>query len=160
YKLIRLLGEGGMGAVYEAEHQQGGERVAVKVLHPRLLASDKKGIQRFRREAKAAGGIESDHIVRVIDSGDDDATGVVYLVMEYMAGEDLQRVVDRVGALTPDVALRIAAQGLRRSRPALARRAARGRRAFRTRDRHRPRAPRRLAAHFCCDGRCYAYGRA
>jgi serine/threonine-protein kinase len=112
YKLVRLIGEGGMGSVYEAEDPSAGRKVAVKVIGSKRLAGEKDGVRRFRREAKAAGAISSEHIVRLLDSGEDEATGALYIVMEYLHGEDLQRLIDRVGPLPPDVALRIAAQAL------------------------------------------------
>jgi serine/threonine-protein kinase len=112
YTLTRLLGKGGMGSVYEAEHCETRERVAVKVLHSHLLQSGSDGPQRFRREAEAAIAIGGDHIVRVLDAGTDEATGQLYLVTECLDGEDLQRLLDRVGPLVPDAALRIALQAL------------------------------------------------
>ncbi len=112
YALGRLLGKGGMGEVYEAEHLGTGRRVAVKLIRGRVLELGPEAEGRFRREARAAAGTRSPHIVEVLDSGEDAATGDLYLVMEHLRGEDLQRLVDRVGPLAPDVALRIAAQAL------------------------------------------------
>jgi hypothetical protein len=112
YKLVLLLGEGGMGSVYQAEQKGTSERVAVKVINRRLLVSKGDGVHRFRREARAATAVDSDHIVRVLDSGTDEATGFLYLVMECLQGEDLQHLLDRTGPLAPDAALRIAAQAL------------------------------------------------
>jgi serine/threonine-protein kinase len=112
YVLRRLLGKGGMGAVYEAEHCGTGRRVAVKVIHGHLLERSTGAVARFRREARAAGAVENPHVVEVLDSGEDDETGDLYLVMEHLRGEDLQHLVDRVGPLLPAVALRIAAQAL------------------------------------------------
>ncbi|WP_437973074.1 serine/threonine-protein kinase [Sorangium sp. So ce295] len=109
YRVIRLLGQGGMGAVYEAEHVEAGERVALKCMHPALLAPGRKGTARFRREAKALNAIDTDHMVRVLDTGTDSETEAPYLVMELLEGEDLQQVFDRLGSLEPDAALRIAA---------------------------------------------------
>jgi serine/threonine-protein kinase len=112
YKLLSLLGEGGMGAVYEAEHKSTALRVAVKVINADLLAADPAGAQRFRREARAASAVDSEHIVQVLDSGVDEATGLLFMVMERLRGHDLEQLLDRVGPLAPDVALRIAAQAL------------------------------------------------
>ncbi|KYF87290.1 hypothetical protein BE17_26915 [Sorangium cellulosum] len=112
YRILRLLGEGGMGSVYEAQHVGTLRRVAIKVISARLLASRDGGAQRFRREAKAAGAIESEHIVRIFDSGDDESSGMLYLAMELLQGEDLQGLIDRCAPLAPDTALRIAAQAL------------------------------------------------
>jgi serine/threonine-protein kinase len=112
YELIRLLGQGGMGSVYEAEHRDTRERVAVKVLHSHLHDADGDARRRFRREAEAAGAIQHDHVVRVLDAGTCEVTGRLYLVTEYLEGEDLQRVLDRTGPISPGGALRIACQAL------------------------------------------------
>jgi serine/threonine-protein kinase len=112
YRLLRLLGEGGMGAVYEAEHAATRRRVAVKLIHARLLAAGEDARRRFQREGRAAAAIDGPNLVRVLDAGEDDASGDLYLVMELLRGEDLQHLVDRVGPLSPDAALRVAAQAL------------------------------------------------
>jgi serine/threonine-protein kinase len=113
YKLLRLLGRGGMGAVYEAEQTGTLDRVAVKVLHGHLLVPGGDGPRRFRREAEAVRAIRSDHIVRVLDTGADEARGDLYLVTELLDGEDLQALLDRAGVLSVPGALGIAAQALR-----------------------------------------------
>ena len=109
YQIVRLLGQGGMGAVYEATHLGTGRRVAVKVIIPGAPIS-RDAILRFQREARAAGVIESQHIVQVLDTGIDREQGVPFMVMEYLVGEDLQKLGERIGALAPDLALRIGAQ--------------------------------------------------
>src|SRR5262245_61361069 len=86
YKLLRLLGEGGMGSVFEAQHQGTLRRVAVKIMKS-PVAPNSGMLSRFRREAKAAGAIESPHIVQVLDTGVDERTDTLYLVMEYLSGE-------------------------------------------------------------------------
>lgn len=87
YRVIGLLGEGGMGAVYVAEHMLMGRKVAIKRLHPEL-ASDEKAVQRFQREARAAAATGHEHIVEILDLGyaEDNAP---YLVMEYLRGQTL-----------------------------------------------------------------------
>jgi eukaryotic-like serine/threonine-protein kinase len=113
YKLVLLLGEGGMGSVYQAEREGTSEPVAIKVIHGRLLGrKSDDGVRRFRREARAAGALDGEHIVKVLDSGTDEATGLLYLVMEFLQGEDVQHLIERVGPIEPDAALRIAAQAL------------------------------------------------
>jgi serine/threonine-protein kinase len=112
YELVRLLGKGGMGSVYEAKHRDTRERVAVKVLHGHHLEPEGEGSRRFRLEAEAAGAIGGEHIARVLDAGTDEATGRMYLVTAYLEGEDLQRLLDRVGPLAPEAALRVAFQAL------------------------------------------------
>ena len=112
YLILRLLGQGGMGAVYEATHTGTGRRVAVKVItagldvRPAIVA-------RFEVEARAAGRVESRHIAQVFDVGRDELRGVPYLVMEYLTGEDIQQVVRRLGPLPPILAVRAAAQACR-----------------------------------------------
>jgi eukaryotic-like serine/threonine-protein kinase len=103
YRLERLLGRGGMGAVFEATTTEG-EVVAVKVLLPE--AATRGTLRRFVREAKAAARIESPHVTKVIDASCDDSIPV--LVMERMRGRDLAAVLDEVGALEPQIASRIA----------------------------------------------------
>ncbi len=116
--MLRLLGEGGMGAVYEAEHTTTGRRLAVKLIT--LSDPRKKGevVTRFEREARMAGSLDTEHIVQVIDSGEDTQLGMPFMVMELLGGEDLESLTERDGPLSPDVALRIAAQacvGLRQA---------------------------------------------
>ncbi|WP_437746995.1 serine/threonine-protein kinase [Sorangium sp. So ce1504] len=110
YRVIRLLGQGGMGAVYEAEHVETGERIALKCIDGTLVVPGKNGLQRFQREVKAMGAIDTEHTVRVLDAGTDPERKVPFMVMELLEGEDLQHLIDRVGSLEPDTALRIAAQ--------------------------------------------------
>jgi eukaryotic-like serine/threonine-protein kinase len=96
YELVRQLGGGGMGVVFEARHRVIGRRFAIKLLHPEL-ASSAKMQARFRREAEAAGRIESEHVVAVVDFGvaDDRA----FIVMELLTGEDLRSLLGREGRL-------------------------------------------------------------
>lgn len=110
YQVIRELGKGGMGVVYEAKNIETSRRVAVKVIASALLAKGSDATARFKREAKAAGAIETQHVAQVLDAGRDAATGDPYIVMELLLGEDLKQLVERLGPLPPDLALRIAAQ--------------------------------------------------
>jgi serine/threonine protein kinase len=97
YRLLRLIGSGGMGAVYEAEHVVVGRRFALKFLQPDLVQNE-DALARFRREARAAGSLESEHIVGVTDfDGAED--GTPFLVMEYLAGESLAELLAREGPL-------------------------------------------------------------
>jgi hypothetical protein len=75
YALLRLLGKGGMGEVYEAEHLGTGRRVAVKLIRGHLLERGAEAESRFRREARAGAAARSPHIVEVLDAGEDAATG-------------------------------------------------------------------------------------
>jgi serine/threonine-protein kinase len=112
YRLVRWIGCGGMGVVYEALHTGTGRQVAVKLLHGRLRERGRDAERRFRREARAACVVGGRHFVEVFDAGEDEATGELYIVMALLRGEDLQRLVRRVGALLPDVALLVAAEAL------------------------------------------------
>jgi eukaryotic-like serine/threonine-protein kinase len=98
YRITRLIGQGGMGAVYEGENVVIARRVAIKVLHG-MLAGDSSVIERFEREAQAAGRIGNDHILEVLDMGrlnNNDR----FMVMEYLDGETLDQRCERVGRLT------------------------------------------------------------
>jgi eukaryotic-like serine/threonine-protein kinase len=110
YRIDRLIGRGGMGAVYQATHIAIGKRVALKFLD-RQAARDSDSATRFQREAEAASAVESAHIVHIFDSGLSD--GVPFLVMELLPGEDLRARLRREGRLPLDDALRITAQVLR-----------------------------------------------
>ena len=110
YEVVRQLGVGGMGVVYEAKHTGTGRRVAIKEIHSDDLEHAPQLVERFQREARATGAIETQHIVLVLDSGTDSATKHPYLVMEYLQGEDLQHVLARTGPLREDVALKLVAQ--------------------------------------------------
>lgn len=110
YEVLRQLGEGGMGAVYEARHMGTGRRVAVKVIGAQALAVGGEALTRFEREARASGAIDSEHVVQVLDSGVDEVTGNPYMVMELLAGEDVQQLLRRIGPLSPEAALRVVAQ--------------------------------------------------
>jgi len=110
YEIVKQLGVGGMGVVYEALHAGTGRRVAVKEILGDELRERENVIERFQREARATGAIETQHIAAVLDSGTDEATNNPFLVMELLRGEDLQHVLAKSGPLAEDVALRIAAQ--------------------------------------------------
>lgn len=108
YRVVRLLGEGGMGAVYEGENIRIRRRVALKVLHA-TLASHETAARRFEQEAKAAGMIGSEHIVEVLDFGSL-PSGELYLVMEFLEGEDLATRIKRHKRLMPHEAAPIVYQ--------------------------------------------------
>ena len=99
YRINRMLGKGGMGAVYEGENERIHRRVAIKVLHTEV--SDRADVvQRFEREAQAAGRIGSAHIVEVLDLGSL-ASGERFMVMEYLEGESLGARIKSRQRLTP-----------------------------------------------------------
>ena len=80
-----------MGAVYVADHLRIGRKVAIKRLHPEL-ANDEKAVQRFQREARAAGATGHEHIVEILDLGYTE-DGAPYLVMEYLRGFSLAQTL-------------------------------------------------------------------
>ena len=90
YLIIRRIGGGGMGVVYEAEHESLKSRVALKVVHPRFRA-DPKYLRRFHAEARVAAGLHHTNIVSVFDYGDHD--GVCYYAMQYIQGQPLDHVL-------------------------------------------------------------------
>jgi serine/threonine-protein kinase len=97
YKVRAVLGEGGMGAVFEAEHTAIGRIVAMKVLHP-AQAGKKVAVKRFHQEARAAGGIGHPNICEVFDFGTL-PDGSPYLVMERLKGETLASRIATDGGL-------------------------------------------------------------
>jgi serine/threonine protein kinase/TolA-binding protein len=108
YHVMELIGEGGMGKVYLAEHVEIGKRVALKVLHPSYSRMPDL-VERFRREARAASKIGHPNIVDVTDSGTT-SDGSVYFVMEYLEGVELGSVIEREGAIDIARALKISSQ--------------------------------------------------
>jgi len=107
YQVLRELGRGGMGVVYEARHTATGRRVAVKEI---AIGNDPRLVERFQREARATGSIDSRHVPPVLDAGTEPGTGHPFLVMELLNGVDLQAYLDEYGPISEDVALRIVAQ--------------------------------------------------
>jgi serine/threonine protein kinase len=112
YRIKRRIGVGGMGAVYEGEHVEIGKRVAIKVIEHEHARSEELAA-RFRREARAASAVESEHIVHVFDVGHDEKVGL-YMVMELLVGEDLASRLEKSGGKIPvDEAVTIATQAAR-----------------------------------------------
>ena len=97
YRVERVLGSGGMGVVVAAWHLELEQRVAVKFLHP-LALERADTAERFRREARSAAKIRSEHVARVIDVGIMEG-GVPYMVMEYLEGHDVQDEMAKLGML-------------------------------------------------------------
>jgi serine/threonine-protein kinase len=108
YQVVRKLGEGGMGTVYEGLHPIIGRRVALKILrHERY--DDDDLVKRFFSEARVVNDIRHEHIVEVIDLGQTSG-GVYYLTMEYLEGESVAARLLREKPLPLDVAVRIASE--------------------------------------------------
>src|SRR5207237_2592047 len=97
YYVIERVGHGGMGIVVKAHDPVLGRIVAVKVLHP-AMAAGMPARRRFIREARAAAAITHDHVVTI--HAVDEANGLPYLVMQFIAGQSLQERLDREGSLT------------------------------------------------------------
>jgi serine/threonine-protein kinase len=97
YRLVRQLGEGGMGLVFEAEHLRLGHRVAIKFLRAEVLAMP-DAVARFEREARACCRIRGPHVAQVLDV-DTDEGGRPYIVMELLRGRDLEAELGQRGAL-------------------------------------------------------------
>jgi predicted Ser/Thr protein kinase len=106
-KLIRKMAEGGMGEIYEATQTKLARKVALKIITAQLSAKP-EFLTRFEREAKLAASLNHPNIVQVYDFGE--ASGLHYLVMEYVEGENLTEHIDRVGKLPLDKALSIIEQ--------------------------------------------------
>ena len=109
YQVLREIGAGSMGSVYEARHTVLGRRLAVKVL--KADCSNPRLKERFFNEARAAGAITHQHIVQVYDFGVV-PSGEPYIVMEYVDGENLQDYMDREGAINTDDSVEILCQVL------------------------------------------------
>ncbi|GMV22628.1 MAG: hypothetical protein AMXMBFR57_25770 [Acidimicrobiia bacterium] len=115
YRIIGLLGRGGMGEVYRADDLRLGQPVAIKLL-PESLASDPQRLVQFHNEVRTARQVSHPNVCRVYDIGDmvrtsgSAATHQLYLTMEYVDGEDLASLLKRIGRLPEDKALDLARQ--------------------------------------------------
>jgi len=96
YRIVRCIGAGGMGAVYEAEHCELGKRVALKTPFAEA-GSSPEGRARFLEEGKTASKLRHPHVVDITDVGE--VAGVAYLVMEYLDGEPLGALIKRDGPM-------------------------------------------------------------
>jgi eukaryotic-like serine/threonine-protein kinase len=103
YRIERIIGQGGMGVVVAAMHEQLGQRVAIKMLLQEAKASP-NAIARFMREARAAASIRGEHVARVLDVGELDG-GAPYIVMEYLEGRDLSETLSKDGPLPVEEAV-------------------------------------------------------
>ncbi|MFO0610824.1 MAG: serine/threonine-protein kinase [Polyangiales bacterium] len=108
YRVLRPIGRGGMGAVFEAEHALTGRRVAVKVLLPQF-AENEVLAKRFVNEARAAARIQDPHVVEVVDLGRTPA-GELYIVLEYLDGRELKAAIREEAPFPAERACHVAAQ--------------------------------------------------
>jgi len=109
FELVSLIGEGGMGAVYEAHQTSTGATRAVKTMRAEL-AEDPSFRERFAKEAQVTARVESDHVVQVLSAGIDEALGIPWIAMELVRGEDLGHYIRRHGKLPPAIAVDVFAQ--------------------------------------------------
>ncbi|NPB02840.1 MAG: serine/threonine protein kinase [Thermotogae bacterium] len=107
YKILEKIGAGGMAVVYRGEHVYLKRPVAIKVLPPEV-AKDRRFVERFFKEAETASKLDHPHIVKILDFGDED--GLLYLVMQYVEGETLERILHARGKLSLEEALSVALQ--------------------------------------------------
>ena len=109
YTIVRLLGAGGMGQVYEGIHDQIGRRAAIKLLH-RRYANNKLIVQRFINEARAVNIVQHPSLVNIYEFGQT-PDGSAYIVMEYLDGDTLRQRLERNGGrLPPEMAVRLCRQ--------------------------------------------------
>lgn len=108
YKVLKQLGEGGMGQVYLAEHVRMKRKSAIKIMRPALV-HEPEALQRFTREAENASKISHPNVAGIFDFGETDE-GLVYLAMEFIDGESLSATLKREVAMHPVVAADIIAQ--------------------------------------------------
>ena len=109
YELVRTIGRGAMGSVWEAKHKRLGRRVALKFLH-KEMSNDQEAVDRFIREAQAASSLGHDYIADVTDVGHTGAGGTHFLVMELLEGLTLAQLLRRDGNLEPMRAARLVRQ--------------------------------------------------
>jgi serine/threonine-protein kinase len=105
YRVVRELGRGGMGSVFEAENLRTKRRVAIKTMRADTFAEHEDMARRFEREAQAGGQLRHPNIIDVLDMGDDAELGFMFIVQEYLDGGDLGQCLKQVGALSPHAAL-------------------------------------------------------
>jgi hypothetical protein len=114
YRLVELIGRGGMGEVWRATHRMLARPAAIKLIKPEILGNQGKDggaavVQRFRREAEAASFLQSPHTIRLYDFGETRA-GTFYFVMELLDGLDLETLVAQHGPLPPERVIHVLRQ--------------------------------------------------
>ena len=109
FEVVRLIGKGGMGAVYEVRQRSTGARRALKAMLPELV-QDGEFRRRFEQEAQVVAKVDSEHVVSVLSAGIDEAQHVPWIAMELLKGEDLQARLERTAPLDYGVAREMFAQ--------------------------------------------------
>lgn len=108
YRLLRQHGSGGMAVIYESRDEELGRKVAVKMLRPSLIKNDVTFLERFRQEARSVANLQHPNIVTVHDTGNDGPNH--YIVMEFVDGRDLKKIIKMHGALSVERALDLSIQ--------------------------------------------------
>ena len=98
YEIVRCIGAGGMGAVYEVVNRQTQGKLALKVMLQKLLHNEAL-LSRFEQEAQVAARVRSDHLVQVFHAGVDEDTDIPFMLMELLDGESLETTLQRNGKL-------------------------------------------------------------
>ena len=101
YRVVRRIAAGGMGAVFEVVHIETQRRRALKVMLPELV-EHRELRDRFQMEARVTARVDSEYIVDVFDAGIDDRTGMPFLVMELLQGEEVGEILQRTGPMSPE----------------------------------------------------------
>src|SRR5215210_7473771 len=96
FEIVELIGKGGMSSVFKAHDRLLDRIVALKILHPHFT-EDEEYVERFRREARSVAQLSHPNIVTVIDRGEDE--GRQYIVFEYVEGENLKQLLERIGPM-------------------------------------------------------------
>ena len=108
YRIIRLLGKGGMGEVYLADHMLLNKTIAIKIMNKEFSSQNSVYGKRFVREAKLANRIESPNFVAVHDVGMEHASGALFIAMEYVSGKNLSEIMKKNGTFSEQEILQIA----------------------------------------------------
>jgi serine/threonine-protein kinase len=106
FEIVGPLAEGGMGAVYVAKQLSTGKERALKIMQPQFVSDDRTR-QRFAQEARAGSQVDSEHVIEVVAAGIDAASGIPWLAMELLRGEDLASFAERVGPIAVPQVLEI-----------------------------------------------------
>ncbi len=110
YTVKKLLGKGGMGAVYLVNHNMLATSFALKVLYPKRALTDKNFVERFIREARLSCRIRHPNLIAVHDAGQEPKTGLYYIVMDYVEGQNIGAILKNEGAFSPEQALPVIRQ--------------------------------------------------